>query len=608
MASCCGSAGCSCKIEAADLNITVTGNGSTGNPFQIGLANDFPIPTDLDEATALLVAGPSATNLAMKVREAIWYVDDFGAIGDGATDDRDAVQDAIDTADAAGGGMVMMGKGKFYACSGLITVKNAVYLLGNATRQNLPPGDPPTVPGLVAYDDTFQFRIGDWATDVAPGGVSCVYVDGNNVGGDPGLTKQGLVRVAGVDIQIDRLFAVRGAGDGIVYDATQNSTIHGGGSTFHQGKAFVLDNGPGALSFHGGYYGTSQNGVIEFRDTPGETSLYPFGPVQCNWFGTIFESYDVAPFSSPQGTFAHYKCGQNNNFYGCNFTGGADSAANANTLVDNTDSLIATIVRFDGCTWWTYPGHDKIRIVGNQQVNETGVQFISDNGASHAVSVFCIDGGIPHISAEGENVRHATTPMYRTISGGSALQCFTRHEGGQINIMNVEQVFGFRRDTDDGHRMYVDQDGSLVWYDGTLASPVKGYLGRGTDTGVYVDGGQLDIRAGVTTAGPVDNPAAPWVYPGGVSSQDFDAALFRNWRAVWLAGGTTTFTFSNPVAGRELNLMLYAAFGTTPVVTWPGAIIWGPSGVPPLTVGTLTSVTFRWDETFSQWHEVSRSG
>lgn len=148
-----------------DLDTAVTALvedvGSDTRAAIIDLINSF---STTDATVAALIPGPSDTNLALRTREAIFYVDDFGAIGDGATDDREAVQDAIDAADALGGGMVMLGKGKFYACSGLIIVKNGVYLLGTATRQNLPPGDPPTVPGLVAYDDTFQFRIGEWTT------------------------------------------------------------------------------------------------------------------------------------------------------------------------------------------------------------------------------------------------------------------------------------------------------------------------------------------------------------------------------------------------------------------------------------------------------------
>lgn len=566
-----------------------------------------------DGAISVLVEDPgSDTRVAIDgvigLSQIMFLPETYGAVGNGIADDRVAIQAAIDAA-ADGGGMVALGKGKMYGWTGIITVKNGVYLVGTATRQNLAPTDAASIPGLVALSATAQLRVGDWSTDPAPGGASCLYVDGNNVGGAFSLTKQGLVRICGVDVQIDRLFAVRSAGDGIVYDALQNSTVLGGGSTFHQGVAKVLDNGVGGVSFHGGYYGTSQDGALVFRDTTGETSLYPFGPLNNNWFGSLFESYDTADFPSPHTAHVHLRCGQSNTFYGCNFTGGADNTHNAVLRIDNADTFVPTSVRFDSCVWWSYPEHDVIRVVGNQIVGVTGNQYIADNGTDHALSFFCIDAGIPHISAEGEFLKaSSSTPMYRTINGGLTVECYTRHEGGWSNLMNASQVFSFRRFDDTGHRMYVDQDGTLVWYDGTLASPVKGFLGKGTDTGVYVDGGTFDIRAGVKVAGPVDTPAAPWVYPAGTSSQTFDAALFRNWRAVWLSGGNTTFTFTNPAEGRELSLKLYAAFGTTPVITWPSSIIWGPSGAPPLTVGTLTTITFQYDSVFSQWHEISRSG
>lgn len=582
-------------------------NGSLVGPAGAdGLPGPNAIPTI--EAVTEYITSATAVRDAVDARllEKLpnYDPDNYGAASGLMTNKALAIQAAIDAAYGAGGGVVQLSKSRRYNCSGLLIVRDGVYLVGTSTRQNYSPDSLSTVPGLVALDDTFQLRVGDWTTDVAPGGVSRLYVDGNNVGGDFSLTKQGLVRLAGVDVQVDRLFAVRSAGDGIVYDGLQNSTVVGGGSTFHQGVAKVIDNGMGGVSFHGGYYGTSHGGPIEFRDTVGEASLYFFGPLNNNWFGVMFESYDTADFPSPHVAHAHFKCGQNNTFYGCNFTGGADNDASAVVLVDNTDSLIATSVRFDSCVWWSYPEHDVVRVVGSQNVSFTGQQFVSDNGTDHAESVFCVDAGIPHISLEGELVRNDATPTYRAINSGLMVECYTRHEGGWINELNASQVVGVRRDTDDGHRQYVDQDGTLVWYDGTLASAVKGYLGRGTDTGVYVDGGIFDVRGGAKLSKSLDHQPAGLIYAS--AAETVDTATYHSLHYLWVGGTATTFTFSNAVDGREITLFLSCG-ATPPTITWPAAVRFAGTTAPGLTANCCNVHTFRYDGTFSKWIETSRT-
>ena len=58
-----------------------------------------------------------------------YLVSDFGAKGDGKTDDTAAFQKALDSASKTGGGTVVAGRGNFFF-SGHLTVPNAVTLRG----------------------------------------------------------------------------------------------------------------------------------------------------------------------------------------------------------------------------------------------------------------------------------------------------------------------------------------------------------------------------------------------------------------------------------------------------------------------------------------------
>jgi hypothetical protein len=64
---------------------------------------DGPIPTSITEDPIAMVSDPAA----------LFNVLDFGAVGDGVTDDASAIQAAIDAADDAGGGVVFFPQGRY---------------------------------------------------------------------------------------------------------------------------------------------------------------------------------------------------------------------------------------------------------------------------------------------------------------------------------------------------------------------------------------------------------------------------------------------------------------------------------------------------------------
>ncbi|MES3001326.1 MAG: glycosyl hydrolase family 28-related protein [Pseudomonadota bacterium] len=88
-------------------NIT-TAAGDFARFRSLGSGNWVCVSYQRKDGTAL--AGSGGTN----IYDAAWFdVTAYGATGDGSTDDRDAIQDAIDAAEAAGGGTVYFPRGTY---------------------------------------------------------------------------------------------------------------------------------------------------------------------------------------------------------------------------------------------------------------------------------------------------------------------------------------------------------------------------------------------------------------------------------------------------------------------------------------------------------------
>jgi hypothetical protein len=109
----------------------------------------------------------------------IFNVQNFGAKGDGITDDTAAIQSAIDAAAAAGGGQVYMPTGTYIVSGGVepsdgcLMLKSNVYLYGDgmgATTVKVADGSDTKITGVIrsAYgEETHDF------------GVSNLTIDGN---------------------------------------------------------------------------------------------------------------------------------------------------------------------------------------------------------------------------------------------------------------------------------------------------------------------------------------------------------------------------------------------------------------------------------------------
>ena len=97
----------------------------------------------LQRFTAALALGMSgllptfghAQSASTAIADALYNVRDFGAVGDGKTDDTRAFQAALDAAGQAGGGVVRAPRGT-YRIAGSLKVPMAVTLAGTQTSSS----------------------------------------------------------------------------------------------------------------------------------------------------------------------------------------------------------------------------------------------------------------------------------------------------------------------------------------------------------------------------------------------------------------------------------------------------------------------------------------
>lgn len=121
--------------ETGYSQVTLTAGAANGDEFvfDIGYNYDSAASVDAQDVTYKLPAVDSVfTNVEAKLAETV-SVNDFGAVGDGITDDTAAIQAAINAAQAVGQGCVYFPAGTYRANSGLTITGNNIHLAGAGT-------------------------------------------------------------------------------------------------------------------------------------------------------------------------------------------------------------------------------------------------------------------------------------------------------------------------------------------------------------------------------------------------------------------------------------------------------------------------------------------
>ena len=133
------------------------------------------------DAVTYLPEGTGAVSRSVqsRMREA-YSVTDFGATGDGSTDDTAEIQAAIDAVRAAGGGALLFPAGT-YKISATLTTCDSVYLIGEGAGRWYQPTEAPATKIAWYGGASNMLQFGHGVSTQVNGGVARMCVDGRGI-------------------------------------------------------------------------------------------------------------------------------------------------------------------------------------------------------------------------------------------------------------------------------------------------------------------------------------------------------------------------------------------------------------------------------------------
>jgi hypothetical protein len=412
---------------------------------------------------------------------------DYGATGDGATDDTDAIKDAI-TAAATGGGTVMFAAGT-YKVSEVIVVPTGVNLWGAGKDC----ADPPLGTAFLCADASSGLAFGT-RTGGTTGGVSGNFsIDGG------GVASTGLY----VGMCVERTFEAINVWDcvvGILIEAAQNNCFIGVNANNCATICMVLDYGAGGNLFSRcnlNDFGTCALHVKQSGVSP--TGAYDY-PSHNEWQHGVFERPKAAATS-----IVRQEAGGENCLVNCILADNGNLAANPliNLAPDATHDS-ARFQMFGGHLFGWSPHAGSGVSVGAASASFAHVQFI------HLVSAFVglvgnsvvevDDIYLNSVDAWSDNLGSAAATIKKRV--GSPLELSAK-QAADPAILSL--VTG-----DTGYRFEIDGAGIMYW--GSGAAPVDVALYRAaagllhTDHMVRVGGGVVTkVKAGIPADGDLGN-------------------------------------------------------------------------------------------------------
>lgn len=398
-----------------------------------------------------------------------YYVVDYGAIGDSVTDDTAHIQSAIDTAAAAGGGVVHLMRGKTHLINGQVFVKNNVTLMGGLSNYNGQTNATNT-PSLKFGTATSQIRLGAWKGNNGsvngdnPSGMHDLLIDANHQG--PAGITSGAIYVEGTGIKCSDVHLLNAAGTGLYLMATQNSEfsnvdING------CNVGVCLDNGVGGTLFVRCEISNNQRGIVSVDSSNG-TAIggYPYGAAHVTFQHCIVENYvpAVCEVDIQAGTLQFLNCGFSNNV--------GTTALSDGQLIKISNPIFAGISSnaiFDTCIFVASGGENLIRVVGNNKFYMYGQNYLQGKQTGSTTAIIQ-DGGIGLGQIDGNVYKLWINKLLDIANNGSLLSyVVARSTPTQWEVDSAIGQFAILVKSlgDAGIRMAIGNNGSINLYDGT---------------------------------------------------------------------------------------------------------------------------------------------
>lgn len=518
------------------------------------------------------------TTESLAARAPVFSITDYGAVGDGVADDVLAIQEAIDAAQAAGGGTVLLGNGT-YRITGPLVFPSGVSMRGHASNHA-------GVSVIKCDSSDACLKIGQWTgSENLPGRFSDFTVDGNETG-----DVEGLMQLQCVTSSFDSILIKDGAGHGLVLDAAQNCLFTSVDIDTCGDQCLVLTNGCGGNLFSRCEIRPSVGGLLATEGAGGNG--YPFGPAHNEFHHCIFEAYVNVD------SLVLLECGATYRFTTCGFSANDVNIASEAQVIVSQEQFpgLSTFAEFDGCNFNGGSGlFTAIKEVGIQRVlvrGETYVQqsadlFVQDG----SIGIFMLDGTLIY----GDNV----TNNFVATGGGSLLNWYVRREQGVNYELPSTDVgpLSVKRKGDDGGRFFIDRDGAHGWQNGADYTIRQAF---------DYDSAGDNLRASTLKVnGRIVRTPTEWTFSSGPVILDAKASSVHR---LIITGATTisSMTVTGHQPGAILTVMI--ATDAAQAITWATNMKF-VGGSPPASpgAGACLMVTFMYEELTGFWLEQHRS-
>lgn len=542
--------------------------------------------SETHSAILAMIAGGSGSLIGKLSYE--YYPEDYGAIGDGVTDDGDALRNCLTAMDTAGGGVLRLTK--TYGWTGNLQINNYVSIWGLDSNG----GNKGT---LKALDTTSRITWGSFATGKTnTGGGGNFTIDGNNTGNPAALVWMECVRSS-----FSRITIQKSGGKGLFINGAQNNYFFGVDVLLCNDDAMTLSHGAGGNIFaRCELHGTPNRAL---RLTESDQGVYPYAPTHNVFKHCIMETAanGLSLVDVEAGSLAIFEdCGISQNVGTVSMSSGyLFRILNNPAYPTISNQVVLQNPFFFGGPVPSGTGTqaNAIFIQGSHTLTVTGRGFFQNTP-----NVYSFDS-LPTISMQATADFFGVTNVYNPIGTGAAVNFIGANYGTPVGVKvrpNIQSAFRAARSTDNGWRMWINSDGTIVWGDGTS------YVPNGPGLGYDATVGCVFTTGGLKTTGRIIRSNASYAINSAGQTITCDTKAYSFHAISAFYPGVIALT--NPTDGAEVTLAVTQDNVGGHAITWPSGVVWS-GGSPPTdtTAGRMTVVHLRYFGGASQWYEMHRS-